>query len=135
MQKIQLGNVSEVYEYEVPQLVQQSKIDENGLIELDWSDYYDLKDKYFVIYRKKDDDEEWETIVSKEQKYTNGKYIDDLGTDKAKPNIPTININKNVENNNIGVTQSTTDEGTKYTYYIEAYDSTTNELLAISNKK
>ena len=115
--------------------MQQSKIDENGLIELDWSDYYDLKDKYFVIYRKKDDDEEWETIVSKEQKYTNGKYIDDLGTDKAKPNIPTININKNVENNNIGVTQSTTDEGTKYTYYIEAYDSTTNELLAISNKK
>ena len=68
------------------------------------------------------------------EKYTNGKYIDDLGTDKAKPNTPTININKNIERDNIEITQSTTDEGTTYTYYIEAYDSTTNQLLAISNK-
>ena len=114
--------------------MQQSKINKEGLIELDWSDYYDLTDKYFVIYRKKDDETEWETIVSKEQKYTNGKYIDDLGTDKAKPNTPTININKNTGNNNIEITQNTTDEGTTYTYYIEAYDSTTNVLLATSNK-
>ena len=53
MQKIQFGNISEVYEYEVPQLVHKSEINEEGKIELDWSDYYDLKDKYFVIYRKK----------------------------------------------------------------------------------
>ena len=128
------GNVSEVYEYEVPELELRSKINEEGKIELDWSDYYDLADKYFVIYRKKENETEWETIVSKEQKYTNGKYIDDLGTDKAKPNTPTININKNIERGNIEITQSTTDEGTTYTYYIEAYDSTTNQLLAISNK-
>ena len=113
----------------------RSKINEEGKIELDWSEYYDLTDKYFVIYRKKEDDIEWETIVTQEQKYTNGKYIDDLGTDKAKPNTPTINIDKTIENNNIEVTQNTTDEGTTYTYYIEAYDSTTNQLLAISNKK
>ena len=43
-----------MYEYEVPQLVHKSEINEEGKIELDWSDYYDLKDKYFVIYRKKD---------------------------------------------------------------------------------
>ena len=133
MQKIWLGNVSEVYEYEVPQLVQQSKINEAGLIELDWSDYYDLTDKYFVIYRKKENETEWETIVSKEERYTNGKYIDDLGTDKANPNIPVININKSIENNNIEITPNVVDEGTTYTYYIEAYDSKTNELLAISN--
>jgi len=112
----------------------RSKINEEGKIELDWSEYYDLTDKYFVIYRKKEDDIEWETIVTQEQKYTNGKYIDDLGTDKAKPNVPIINIDKNIENNNIEVTQSAADEGTTYIYYIEAYDSTTNELLAISDK-
>ena len=134
MQKIWLGNISEVYDYEVPQLVHKSQINEEGEIELDWTDYYDLTDKYFVIYRKKDDETEWETIVTLQQKYTNGKYIDDLGTDKAKPNTPTININKNIERGNIEITQSTTDEGTTYTYYIEAYDSTTNQLLAISNK-
>ena len=128
------GNVSSVYEYEVPQLVQKSKINEDGLIELDWSNYYDLTDKYFVIYRKREDETEWENIVTLQQKYTNSKYIDDLGTDKAKPNVPTININKNIERGNIGITQTATDEGTTYTYYIESYDSTTNELLAVSNK-
>ena len=112
----------------------RSKINEEGKIELDWSNYYDLTDKYFVIYRKKENETEWETIVTNAERYTNGKYIDDLGTDKAKPNTPTININKNIENKNIEVTQNTTDEGTTYTYYIEAYDSEANELLAISNK-
>ena len=133
MQKTQFGNVSNVYEYEVPQLVQESKINEEGKIELDWSNYYDLTYKYFVIYRKKENETEWETIVSKEERYTNGKYVDNLGTDKAKPNIPVININKSIENNNIEIIQNSTDEGTTYTYYIEAYDSITNELLAISN--
>ena len=88
-----------------------------------------------MIYRKKENETEWETIVTLQQKYTNGKYIDDLGTDKAKPNTPTININKNIEKGNIEITQTATDEGTKYTYYIEAYDSITNQLLAISNKE
>ena len=45
MQKIQFGNVSEVYEYEVPELELRSKINEEGKIELDWSNYYDLTDK------------------------------------------------------------------------------------------
>ena len=130
-------NVSDIYEFEVPQLTLTSKVNlqaENGkgVIELDWS-IYDLEDKYFVIYRKQENETEWETIVPLEQKLTEGKYTDTLGNDKKNPSALTINIEENGQNNNIGIAANATDTGTKYSYYIEAYDSKSNTLLSKSN--
>lgn len=108
-------------------LVLTSKVNLNtangkGEVELDWSGY-DLEDKYFVIYRKEENANDWETIVSLEEKLTGGKYIDTFGNDKGNPSTPTINIEGNTQNNKIQLTQNATDTGTKYLYYIEAYDS------------
>lgn len=137
-QKIQLGNTSEVYEFKVPELKLTSKVNlestsGKGKVELDWSDY-ELEDKYFIIYRKEENSNEWEKIVTLEQKLIGGTYIDNVGNDKTIPSTPTINIEVNNENNNIKVNQSADDNGTKYTYYIECYDSGANTLLAVSNK-
>ncbi len=131
-----VGNTSEVYEFEVPQLKLTSTVNLNttngkGEIILDWSSY-DVEDKYFVVYRKKENETEWETIVSLEEKLTGSKYTDILANDEANPSIPNITINGGNQNNNINVTANSSDNGTKYIYYIEAYDST-GTLLSKSN--
>ena len=102
-----VGNVSNIYEYEVPQLILTSKVNLNVAngkcgIELDWSSY-DLEDKYFVIYRKQENETEWKTIVSLDQKLTRGKYTDTLGNDKTKPSAPSISIDGKTESNNIQI--------------------------------
>ncbi len=131
-----VGNTSEVYEFKVPELKLTATANPNtangkGEIILDWSSY-DVTDKYFVIYRKKENQEEWDTIVSLKQKLTGSTYIDTLANDEAKPNTPSITITGDKTNNNINVIANTTDNGTQYNYYIEAYDST-GELLSKSN--
>ncbi len=131
-----VGNISKVYEVEVPQLVLTSEVNltannGKGAIELDWSSY-DISDKYFIIYRKEEKAEEWETIVSLEEKFNRSSYVDNLANDKKVPNAPNIVINGNGENNSINISASSGDNGTKYTYYIEAYDST-GTLLSKSN--
>ncbi len=131
-----VGNVSEVYEFKVPELKLTATANPNtangkGEIILDWSSY-DVTDKYFVIYRKKENQEEWETIVSLTQKLTGNTYTDTLANDEADPNTPNITITSNATNNNINITPTATDNGSTYTYYIEAYDST-GTLLSKSN--
>ncbi len=123
-----VGNISEVYEFKVPELKLTATANPNtengkGEIILDWSSY-DVTDKYFVIYRKKENQEEWEKIVTLEQKLTGSTYTDILANDEAKPNTPSITIIGDTENNNINITSTTSDNGTEYTYYVEAYDST-----------
>ncbi len=131
-----VGNISEVYEFEVPQLKLTSTANLNttngeGEIILDWSSY-DIEDKYFVVYRKKENETEWKTIVSLEEKLTGSTYTDILANDEANPSTPNITITGDVENNNINITANSSDSGTKYTYYIEAYDNT-GTLLSKSN--
>lgn len=132
--------MSKVYEIEVPQLVLTSTVNnstENGKgeIVLDWSSY-DVTDKYFVIYRKELESNDFETLVSLEQKLTGGKYVDVVGVDKNIPNSPEINIKKNEDGNDIQITSNATDDGSKYVYYVEAYDVTnTNVLLSKSEEK
>ncbi|MCI8291031.1 MAG: hypothetical protein HFJ25_02075 [Clostridia bacterium] len=132
-----VGNISKSYEYEVPQLILTSKVNikaanGKGAIELDWSSY-DLEDKYFVIYRKQENEAEWKTIVTLEQKLTEGKYIDMLANDTQSPNISIINIKENSIDNNISITSNAIDSSTKYKYYIEAYESTNITLIGKSN--
>lgn len=131
-----VGNLSEIYEFEVPQLVLTSKVNlntenEKGEVILDWSTY-NIQDKYFVIYRKQENEDNWETIVSLEEKFNGNNYIDISANDKILPNEPKINISEDVESNNITIVANSEDSGTKYVYYIEAYDSN-NNLLNISN--
>ena len=131
-----VGNLSEIYEFEVPQLVLTSKVNlntenEKGEVILDWSTY-NIQDKYFVIYRKQENEDNWETIVSLEEKFNGNNYIDISANDKILPNEPKINISEDVESNNITIIANSEDKGTKYVYYIEAYDSN-NNLLNISN--
>ena len=125
-----VGNQSESYEIEVPQLELTSKVNEENTITLDWTGY-NITDKYFVIYCKQEDEEEWKTIVGIEQKLNNNTYT--LGNDISKPNIPEITIEKDIEANHIKIKGQAQDNGTKYTYYIEAYDKNTNTLIAKSN--
>ena len=131
-----VGNISESYEIKVPELVLTSRADNSlsegkGGVILEWTGY-DISDKYFVIYRKEESAEEFEVINNN---FSGKIYTDITANDKAKPSVPQININKNIENNNIEITQSETDAGTKYTYYIEAHDKSTEKLIAISNIK
>ncbi len=132
-----VGNVSDVYELRVPKLILTSSIDlslANGKcgVILDWSTY-DVDDKYFIIYRKEENAVDWETIVSLDKKLNGSKYTDKLGNDKFKPDIPNISITGDTLNNNVKVEATSNDNGTKYTYYIEAYDDN-NKLIAVSNE-
>ena len=132
-----VGNISESYEIEVPQLVLRSEVNQEGAngkgtVLLDWSGY-DITNKYFVIYRKQEDEEKWKTIIGIDGKLNSNTYIDTLGNDEAKPNTPEITIEKNTETGKIKINQAATDNGTTYTYYIEAYDQNTNELISTSN--
>ncbi len=138
MQKIWFGNIGNVYEFEIPQLVLTCKANlevENGKggVDLDWSTY-DKKDKYFVIYRKEKNAENWEKIVDLEKKLTENKYTDIFANDKEVPNAPSINISGSLEENNININLTSLDNGTKYSYYVEAYDSANTDLLiSVSN--
>ena len=132
-----VGNVGESYEIEVPQLVLRSEVnqegaDGKGTILLDWSGY-DITNKYFVIYRKQEDEEKWKTIIGIDEKLNSNTYTDPLGNDKEKPNTPEITIEKDLQAGQIKINQAATDNGTTYTYYIEAYDKNTNELISRSN--
>jgi len=69
-----VGNVSESYEIEVPKITLTNSVNEEGAkgkgeVLLDWTGY-DITNKYFVIYRKQEGEEEWTTIVGKEEKLT-----------------------------------------------------------------
>lgn len=135
--KIWFGNVSDVYEFVVPQLVITSSVNletanGKGGVVLDWSDY-DISDKYFVIYRKTSDLSEWQRIVGLDDKFNDNKFIDTFGNDKNVPNRPNINIEKSLESNEVMLDVSSSDVGTKYSYYVEAYDSTNFNLLNVSN--
>ena len=126
------SNVSEVYEFKIPELVLTSRVDSSladgkGGVILDWSTY-DVEDKYFVVYRKEENAIEWETIVSLEEKLTGSSYTDILANDKNEPNVPNINISGDAQNNNIKINATSSDNGTKYSYYIEAYDDNKNLL-------
>ena len=125
-----------VYEFKVPELKLTVTSNPNtsngkGEIILDWSSY-DVTDKYFVIYRKKENQEYWEKIVPLEQKLTGNTYTDTLANDETNPNTPSITIISSATNNNINITPTATDNGSTYTYYIEAYDSI-GILLSKSN--
>ena len=133
-----VGNVSEVYEVEVPHLdlrteVNLSAANGKGTVELDWSTF-ELEDMYYVVYRKEKTAKEWTKIVSLEDKLTAKKYTDNLGNDKAKPSAPTINITGNSVGNSIDISTVATDNGTNYVYYVEAYDAIMGTLLKSSNK-
>jgi len=103
-----------------------------GVVVLDWSNY-DKTNRYFVIYRKRENETEWETIVSLEDKLCNNTYTDNTANDKTSPTIPNLEIEENTETNEIKVNTNSIDSGNKYTYYIESYDSTTNTLESQSN--
>ncbi len=134
-----VGNISEVYEFKAPELKLTATANLNtangkGEIILDWSSY-DTTDKYFVIYRKEENEAEWQKIVSLEEKLTGSTYKDKVANDKKSPTATNINIDGNKEQNNIIITLNSTDTGSKYTYYIESYDSKNPQLLMnISDK-
>ena len=131
-----VGNISEFYEVKVPELVLESKVNlevkEKGVVELDWSGY-DILDKYFVIYRKQDEENEWETLVNLEEKFNESHYMDNLGNDNAVPDVLEIIYNGDGEKNNIQIDIKSQDNGTKYMYYIEAYDVNNMNLLSSYN--
>jgi hypothetical protein len=128
--------MSNVYEVEIPQLVLTSTVNLNGkgTIELDWPDY-DIKNKYFVIYRKQEGEEMWKTIVTLDEKFNSNKYTDNLANDKISPTISNINMKGNSENNKIEISSTSTDTGIKYQYYIESYDINTNMLINSSKSQ
>lgn len=117
---------------ELTSKVNLSEANGKGAIELDWSTY-DISNKYFVVYRKQEN-EEWKTIVNLENKFNDNKYIDNLGNDKNSPEILNINIKANQENNSINTNINVQDKGSMYTYYIESYDINSNILLSKSNE-
>lgn len=127
-----------MYEVEVPQLVLTSNVnlsagDKKGGVDLDWSSY-DIVDKYFVVYRKEENEPEWETIVGIEERLCTSSYTDNTAIDKNNPEILTTNVSGNSGNNGIDINVTSKDSGTKYVYYIEAYDSTDiSKILATSN--
>ncbi len=128
--------MSDVYEFEIPQLIVTSSVNlENangkGSIVLDWSGY-DISDKYFVIYKKQESLQEWDKIVSLDDRFNGNSYVDVIGNDNNSPVINNINIFGSVGTNGIQIDVDSTDLGTKYSYYVEAYDSKSLELLNVN---
>ncbi|MCI8291079.1 MAG: hypothetical protein HFJ25_02330 [Clostridia bacterium] len=127
-----------MYEVEVPQLKLTSKMDltasnGKGAVKLDWSNY-DINNKYFVIYRKQEGEEQWKTIIGLQDKFNKCLYIDNLANDKVKPEISNINIIGNLDKNSMDVFVNSEDSGNKYIYYVEAYDmNDVSLLLSVSN--
>ncbi len=101
-----------------------------GAVELDWKGYT-IANRYFVIYRKEENAENFEKIVTLEDKLCADEYIDILGNDLAKPTAPEVSIGTN--EGEIQINLSSEDNGTTYTYYIESYDIITNLLIETSN--
>lgn len=135
--KIWFGNVSDVFEVKVPELVLTSRVNLNtqegmGEIVLDWSGY-DIYNKYFVIYRKQKGSQDFEKIVNLEDKFNGNSYVDSFGNDKASPYAPNISITGNESQNNLQINVNSNDTGSSYTYYVESYDSNNLELLSVSN--
>ena len=132
------GNIGEESTTKIEVIILTSKVNleianGKGEIELDWSNY-DCTNRYFVIYRKKENETDWKTIVSLKDKLSANTYVDELGNDVNKPNVPSINVKSNQEQNNINITGTSTDIGTKYNYYIESYNINDLSLLSISNQ-
>ena len=131
------GNVSEPSVTKIETIILTSQVnleleEGKGGVILDWSNY-DKTNRYFVIYRKRENETEWETIVNLEDKLCSNTYIDNTANDTTSPEVPNLEIEKNKETNEIKVNTNSTDTGNKYTYYIESYDSTTNTLESKSN--
>lgn len=110
-------------------MVLNSRVDGSKVV-LDWSGY-DISDKYFVIYRKSENSNEWETIVSLDKHFSGNSYIDSENLDISSPDVSNVNIDANLVADDISLSFASNDNGNKYLYYIEAYDSK-NNLLAIS---
>lgn len=132
------GNVGEESTTKIEVIVLTSKVnlslsEGKGGIELNWSNY-DKTNRYFVIYRKKENETEWETIVSLENKLSSNTYTDKLGNDLNAPTTPEIDI-EGTAKNNINITAKSTDSGTKYIYYIESYDANTLSKIHVSNQE
>lgn len=132
-----VGNISDIFEFEVPQLILTSRTDlslsnNKGGIILEWSTY-DILDKYFVIYRKEENSNDWDVIVNLKDKLSDDHFIDTLANDVNIPNISDINIDKNSSNNDIIIKTKASDSGCKYSYYIESYSSKENTLINTSN--
>lgn len=135
--KMSIPLMNPIYTGIMKELILTSKVNLNlangkGGIELDWSDY-DITDTYFVVYRKEENQTEWEKIVDLDDKLSSNSYIDILGNDKAKPEAPTVNIG--TSSSGIQINLSSNDSGTTYSYYIEAYDISTGTLMKSSNVK
>ena len=101
-----VGNTSESYEIEVPQLVLTSRVSDQDTIILDWTGY-DKANKYFVIYSKQEGEEEWKTVVGIDEKLNSNTYT--LGNDISKPEVPQIIIERDIEAGQIKVNQTATD--------------------------
>ena len=131
------GNVSEPSVTKIETIILTSQVNleleggKGGVI-LDWSNY-DKTNRYFVIYRKRENGTEWETIVSLEDKLNSNTYIDNTANDTTSPTVPSLEIEKNIETNELKINTNSTDPGNKYTYYIESYDSETGILKSRSN--
>lgn len=131
-QKIWCGNVSSVFEVTVPQLVLKANVDGNNVV-LDWSGY-DISDKYFVIYRKSEISDNFETIVGLGRRFRASSYIDTERLDVTSPDNLNIDIQPNSSNNDISLSFTANDNCNKYVYYVEAYDSKNTSLaLGVSN--
>lgn len=121
--------------WKLDELILTSKVNLNlanqkGGIELDWSNY-NSTNKYFIIYRKQENSENWESIIKLEDQYSQNTYVDILANDIDKPLVPKINIS--ASENHIIINTESEDTGTTYSYYIESYDSTTQTILNKSN--
>lgn len=130
------GNVSDIYELKVPELELTSSVDLNlsngkGGVVLDWSGY-DINNKYFVIYRKKEDEENYEVILGLDEKFNRNNFTDIFSNDENNPIVPIINVNSELDNS-IKIDIQAQDKGTKYLYYVEAYDRNSKSLLSVSN--
>lgn len=134
LQKMLFGNVSDVYEVKVPELELTSSVDlsnSKGRVILDWSSY-DINNKYFVIYRKKENEENYEVVLELDDKFNASSFTDIFSNDENVPVAPVINVNGELDKN-IKIDMYAQDNGTKYVYYIEAYDMNSKALLSVSN--
>ena len=115
-------------EIEVPKINIQGEVNieaanGKGGVNLSWT-IGGQGEKIYKVYQKSENENEWTEIQTTEET----SLIVNTAKDIAVPNAPKIQITGINKDNKINISQSATDNGSIYKFYVEAYDKADNNI-------
>lgn len=130
-----VGNVSATYnllvEFSLSTNVNLSAANGRGGVDLEWGDLG--KAVMYKAYQRKDDSTEWKAISKMDFVYYVSSITDNSAQDMESPEAPKLKI---ISSDNNYASLYSNDRGTKYSFYVEAYNkSDYTNLISKTNTK